>query len=423
MKKILAIAAVAAMAAGVSAYAANPFSDVSTDDWAYQAVSDLSDQGIVEGYPDGTFRGERNITRYELAQIIARLMANEDQYNAEQRATIDKLAGEYADELNNLGVRVSNLEAKVGNLYWSGDARMRLVQDYDDEGDANTDFDGRMRIRAHAQVNDSTYVEGLLRADMDFTDAKDDNDEDDVYMQRLFVHHDFGDRFGVNLGKYAEFAGQTGVMFDDEVRGIEGTYGTDTFNVTVGYGRFDGWEDPETKDNYEVTYARLAGDTARLAWDVEYYNGASDVDFSTWGAGLTWRVTDDFDIFGDYYQNTDYDDDPTLWTAGLGYGHTDLSRPGTWRLAAQYVRAERGAYLGGTTFDVSDAQDVVLDDWDSDTDSLVPGADSVHFWLAAADVVLAKNVNLHAEYAFDVSADGTDTDYDDLATVSLQYSF
>ena len=110
MKKILAIAAVAALTAGVSAYAANPFSDVSTSDWAYQAVSELSDQGIVEGYPDGTFKGERNITRYELAQIIARLMANEDQYNAEQRAMIDQLASEYADELNNLGVRVGNLD-------------------------------------------------------------------------------------------------------------------------------------------------------------------------------------------------------------------------------------------------------------------------------------------------------------------------
>ena len=107
-EKILAIAAAAALTAGVSAYAANPFSDVSPDDWAYQAVSDLSDQGVVEGYPDGTFKGERNMTRYELAQVIARLMAREDQLNAEQKATPDKLAGEYADELANLGVRVSN---------------------------------------------------------------------------------------------------------------------------------------------------------------------------------------------------------------------------------------------------------------------------------------------------------------------------
>ena len=84
MKKILALAAVAALTAGVSAYAANPFSDVTPDDWAFQAVSDLSAQGVVEGYPDGSFKGERNMTRYELAQIIARLMAKEDQLNAEQ---------------------------------------------------------------------------------------------------------------------------------------------------------------------------------------------------------------------------------------------------------------------------------------------------------------------------------------------------
>ena len=102
MKKILAIAAAAALTTGVSAYAANPFSDVSTSDWAYQAVADLSDQGVVIGYPDGTFRGERNITRYELAQIVARMMAREDQLNAEQKATLEKLAGEYADELANL---------------------------------------------------------------------------------------------------------------------------------------------------------------------------------------------------------------------------------------------------------------------------------------------------------------------------------
>ena len=62
MKKILALAAVAALTAGVSAYAANPFSDVTADDWAYQAVSDLSAQGVVEGYPDGTFKGEKNMT-------------------------------------------------------------------------------------------------------------------------------------------------------------------------------------------------------------------------------------------------------------------------------------------------------------------------------------------------------------------------
>ena len=420
MKKILAIAAVAALTAGVSAYAANPFSDVSTSDWAYQAVSQLSDQGIVEGYPDGTFRGQRNITRYELAQIIARLMANEDQFNAEQRATIDKLAGEYADELDNLGVRVSNLEAKVGNISWSGDARMRVSQGYDEEGNNDSTWDGRMRIRAHAQVNDNTYVEGLLRSDMDFTDKSEDGNSN-TYMQQLYVHHDFGDKVGVNVGKFAEFSGQSGIFFDDEIRGANVTYGTDAFHVTAGYGRFDNWGD------VEVGYGRIAGDTARLSYDVEYYQGNGTVkdDNGTsydigdlarvWGAGLTFHATDRVDVFGDFYQNTKWDGDPTLWTAGLGYGHANLANPGSFRLAAQYVKGEQGAYFGGTTLDGSDALDKTI--------GVDGDADSVHFWVASGDVVLAKNVNLHGEYVFDVNAKGTSTDYDDLAAVTLQYSF
>ena len=90
MKKIFALAAVAALTAGVSAYAANPFSDVSTDHWAYQAVADLSAQGVVEGYPNGTFGGEKHITRYEVAQLVARLLAQENELNASQKATVEQ---------------------------------------------------------------------------------------------------------------------------------------------------------------------------------------------------------------------------------------------------------------------------------------------------------------------------------------------
>ena len=167
MKKILALAAAAALTAGVSAYAANPFSDVTADDWAYQAVSDLSAQGVVEGYPDGTFKGERNMTRYELAQIVARLMAKEDQLNAQQQATLDKLAGEYADELANLGVRVSNLEKKVGNISWAGDAKMMYTNNAKKAGPDT--YKGRIRLNVKGQVNDSTYVQGRILTHIDRT--------------------------------------------------------------------------------------------------------------------------------------------------------------------------------------------------------------------------------------------------------------
>ena len=414
MKKILAIAAVAALTAGVSAYAANPFSDVSTSDWAYQAVSQLSDQGIVEGYPDGTFRGQRNITRYELAQIIARLMANEDQFNAEQRATIDKLAGEYADELDNLGVRVSNLEAKVGNISWSGDARMKWAQSYSDNGNAEDGFDGRMRINAHAQVNDSTYVEGLLRSDMDF---KNDDKESTTKMQRLYVHHDFGSHVGVNVGKYAEFFGQTGMFFDSDLQGAEATYtANDAFSLTAGYGRFADWDAADAINdvvpaNAEFGYAQINGAAGRFAYSLDYIKGNGDAKVNTWGAGLTIGLTDKLDVFGDYFKNTDADGDPDVWTAGLGFGHQDDARVGSFRVSVARVDAEKNAFLGGYTYDVSALN------------ALTKGATSVKFWNAAADVTVAKNVRLHGEYDFDVNADGTTKDYDDLATVSLNYVF
>ena len=409
MKKILAIAAVAALTAGVSAYAANPFSDVSPDDWAYQAVSDLSDQGVVEGYPDGTFKGERNMTRYELAQVIARLMAREDQLNAEQKATLDKLAGEYADELANLGVRVSNLEKKVGNISWFGDARMRWKEKgYNTDGSRKDDvWDGRMRINAKAQVNDSTYVRGRFTSNMNFKDNADANTKMDV----LFVHHQFGDKVGMNLGRNFLTLGQTGMYYDDFFDGAQLFIGDSKLTLEAGYGRMNTWINDYGQKKDDTVYARLYGKTGRIGYDAEYIKtvGAADADKkSIWGAGLTVGVTDAVDVFGDFYKNTKPAGDPQMWTAGLGFGHYNLKKPGTFRVAAQYVRNEAGAYFGGSTYTAFPASSLL-------------NVDS-KFWLANADVVLAKNIRLHGEYAFNVKTDDN-VDYDDLATVSLNYNF
>ena len=409
MKKILAIAAAAALTAGVSAYAANPFSDVSPDDWAYQAVSDLSDQGVVEGYPDGTFKGERNMTRYELAQVIARLMAREDQLNAEQKATLDKLAGEYADELANLGVRVSNLEKKVGNISWFGDARMRWKEKgYNTDGSRKADgWDGRMRINAKAQVNDSTYVRGCFTSNMNFKDDADANTKMDV----LFVHHQFGDKVGMNLGRNFLTLGQTGMYYDDFFDGAQLFIGDSKLTLEAGYGRMNTWINDYGQKKDDTVYARLYGQTGRIGYDAEYIKtvGAADADKkSIWGAGLTVGVTDAVDIFGDFYKNTEPKGDPQMWTAGLGFGHYNLKKPGTFRVAAQYVRNEAGAYFGGSTYTAFPASSLL-------------NVDS-KFWLANADVVLAKNIRLHGEYAFNVKTDDS-VDYDDLATVSLNYNF
>ena len=407
MKKILALAAVAALTAGVSAYAANPFSDVTADDWAYQAVSDLSAQGVVEGYPDGTFKGERNMTRYELAQIVARLMAKEDQLNAEQQATLDKLAGEYADELANLGVRVSNLEKKVGNISWSGDARMRYINKAKtNDKDA---WDGRLRLTVKGQVNDSTYAQGRIATNMWFKDAGDDVAKDgNTTMDRLFVNHNFGDKTSVVLGRQ-DLTVFGGLEYDDAFDGAKLAYNDGKFDAYAAFGRL---KSGDTKD--DAAFGGLGYDFGAAKLNAAYFNFTGDkakaaYGFdSIWGANLVVPVQD-FSVFGEYW-DSNADKADTTWQAGLGYSTLDAAKPGTFALNVAYNRVGAGAYLGATTYDASDFFSAIAADKD------------LKFWNVFGDVVLQKNVTLHGEYAWDI--ENTKADYDDNAwTVSLNYAF
>ena len=415
MKKVLAIAAVAALTAGVSAYAANPFSDVTPNDWAYQAVEDLSEQGVVEGYPDGTFKGERNITRYEMAQIIARMLAKEDQLNAEQRATLDKLAGEYADELANLGVRVSNLEKKVGNLYWSGDARMR----YQDKATGDDSWNGRMRINVKGQVNDSTYVQGRLNATMDFKESEDDSD---VQFDQLFANHDFGKAATVRLGRIpVAFGDQGGWLYGDSygVDGAEAAFHLgEKVDVTAGYGRFNTSDYNDKVIDHDAFYARGAAKLGEGKLGVDYIKFVGDTNDDNvagnelLGANLTIPVSD-FRVFGEYWKNTTTDSDyDTAWNAGIGYGKLNLKKPGSFAIDVAYNDVDKGIYFGGTGLQTN-----VLSYLTKDT------ATNVTFWNAIAEVALQKNVYLHGEYAFDVSTEGNTKSEEDAWTVSLNYKF
>ena len=408
MKKILALAAVAALTAGVSAYAANPFSDVTADDWAYQAVSDLSAQGVVEGYPDGTFKGERNMTRYELAQIVARLMAKEDQLNAEQQATLDKLAGEYADELANLGVRVSNLEKKVGNISWAGDAKMMYINNAGKT--AKDTYKGRIRLNVKGQVNDSTFVKGRIVTNMWFKDAGNNAaDDGNTTMDRLFVNHNFGEKTSVVLGRQ-DLTVFGGLEYDNAFDGAKLAYNDGKLDAYAAFGRLKAGD---TKD--DAAFGGLGYDFGVAKLNAAYFNFAG-LDKNTykfdsiWGANLVVPVQD-FSVFGEYW-DSNADKADTTWQAGLGYSTLDAAKPGTFALNVAYNKVGAGAYLGGTTYDASDFFGAIAADKD------------LKFWNVFGDVTLQKNVTLHGEYAWDIENTNTKVGYDDNAwTVSLNYAF
>ena len=425
MKKILALAAVAALTAGVSAYAANPFSDVTADDWAYQAVSDLSAQGVVEGYPDGSFKGERNMTRYELAQIIARLMAKEDQLNAEQQATLDKLAGEYADELANLGVRVANLEKKVGNISWSGDARMQYQHNLDGAKDHADSWNGRMRINVEGQVNDQVAVNGRFVTNMYFKDAG--TDDGDTTMDRINAKWTPNDATYVTIGRQGVALDVTGTFWDEDAvfDGVAAGWDNGKVGVEAGYGRFkdafkdEGWT---SVDSTEAWYGKLTGHIADAADVSAFYlknaqkqdgdeaGAAAGKTASAWGAGLSYGIGD-FTVDGDYVktQNTQFGD-AALWTAGLTYGEVDTDKVGSWSLGAHYVKADKGSmFLGCSALDMGDQLGYANDT-------------NVKFWVAKAGVAVQKNVELDAYYNFAAKADEGE-DPDDTWGIELNYAF
>ena len=114
MKNTSIIASAAMLLAGAAIASANPFSDVPASHWAYQAVNSMAEKGIIQGFPNGTFKGNQNVTRYQLAMITAKMIANVENCGGSvsktDLQTLEKLTVEFADELALLGVKVTALE-------------------------------------------------------------------------------------------------------------------------------------------------------------------------------------------------------------------------------------------------------------------------------------------------------------------------
>ena len=279
----------AATAFNVSA--ANPFADVDTSSWAYQAVSQLSDQGVVDGYPDGTFKGDKNVSRYELAQIIARLMAKEESLNDSQRAMVQKLSAEYAGELQSLGVRVKELEKKTGNLSNITEIRVQDIPRYDnvykDNKSSHDELSLRVRLNTMANVNDRSTVYSQLETTMSMNgstpfapnrqdwSSRESTDSDktrtgygdgDFHMNRLWATYHFGPKqdtsklpFGpsknlIGIGQFPVKMGVTGYTYDGQFKGAFISFGDyrQGGRFTIAHGR-------ATDINYNYTGPMVRG--------------------------------------------------------------------------------------------------------------------------------------------------------------------
>lgn len=290
MKHAFLKAAIAACfaCAAVTASAANPFTDVSSDDWAYQAVASLSDEGVIDGYPDGTFRGDKHVTRYEIAQIVARLMAKEDTLNASQQETLAKLSSQYADELKDLGVRVAELEKKRGATDLITELRVQSIDRYDNvfKGSVqkHNEISTRVRLNTITPVNDRVHLYSQTETIMDMNgkgvydvnriDPKDKSqtktragyDDGDFHLNRLWTTYHFGPKqdtsklpFGpsknlIGIGQFPVKMGVTGYTYDGEVKGVFASFGDylKGGRLTLAFGR-------ATNINYAYTGPMMHG--------------------------------------------------------------------------------------------------------------------------------------------------------------------
>jgi len=129
MKKTMFILVVLVLASAVSVLAQGPFTDVPTDHWAYDAVNTLQKDGILIGYPDGTFGGKRTITRYEFAVAIARVLGvnNPVMSSGLTKADVEGMLNGYAKK--------SELPAIPQNLATKDDvaALRKLIDEFRDE--------------------------------------------------------------------------------------------------------------------------------------------------------------------------------------------------------------------------------------------------------------------------------------------------
>ncbi|MFQ9671518.1 putative porin [Veillonella parvula] len=399
-KQLAAIFAATAVLGVTTAFAANPFSDVTPDSWAYQAVSQLANAGVINGYPDGTFKGQNNITRYEMAQMVAKAMANQDRANAEQQAMINRLADEFSNELNNLGVRVARLEDRVGNVKVTGDARLR----YRDAQDAKSKFDARARVQFNAKVNDRTdAVVRLTSGNFELGNSTTGGNAD-AQIDRAYVNHKFGERVSLKAGRFGQVVGG-GLAFDGTFDGAQFNAGNDKVNAQVAYGYMVSGDAAGLTKEENVTdlivnvngkvgkHAMVGGFYDRINQDDDVknvYGFNADVNFDKIWVGGEWLKASSLE-------------ESQAWTAGVGYGNYDIKKQGTWGVKGQYFNAKENAPIIDTTYNhiyTTDAKG----------------------WMATVDYALQNNVGLTANYGFDWK-DQNGNDKADFYRADLNYKF
>ena len=397
-----------AMALGVtaSAYAANPFSDVPAGHWAYDAVNKLAAEGVVDGYPDGTYGGDKLMTRYEMAQIVAKAMA--------KGANVDKLAAEFADELDSLGVRVANLEKKADNVKITGQIRASYRS-----GD-NSAHESYLRTRLflNGQINEDWTYTGRFQNRQYFDNESGD---DNLELNWAYVSGPIG---GVKVEAGRQDFVKADVM-DTRGDGVKLSYGdnvkvfgwafkaassgwanSNEWNMDIfGDANSDGEADGALlEDNDRIYVAGVEAGIGVVDAAVRYYKADNWRDNQIWEASVAGEIAKDLTLKGSYFfgdsDQSRIDGDDSGYLVGLSYRGAKASQPGSWGVYANYSDRPMSTFLEPTLF--AGGYGVFPSD-------MIDG-DGYQGFDAGANVTLAKNIVAGVKYVDVGSREGNTDD-------------
>ena len=398
MKKTLLLAAVMALGVNAGVYAANPFSDVPAGHWAYDAVNKLAAEGVVEGYPGGTYGGDRLMTRYEMAQIVAKAMA--------KGANADRLATEFAGELDSLGVRVANLEKKSDNVRITGQIRYEYGDRSGDLKEKNSKVGSiaqhrlRTRIFVNGNINEDWTYTGRFENNQILSDidgkSKGSTGDDDVTLNQAYVSGRLG---GVKViaGKTDHYAGN-GFIYDDTAEKIELSYGKDVkltayYGIPTDYGYDKMWGasvggkvgNLSLSAGYDKFQDALASiesygidNSAKTGSDNGIWNLSANYKFGDFTLAATY-LHSDVDVYNSPYNDVDTDG----YVISAGYKGADKNKPGSWGLFANYYDQGAGTFVAHTMYP---------GDWGYYMDEGFKG------YMVGGGVTLAKNMVYQLHY-------------------------
>ena len=363
LKKMLAVVAAASLAAvAAPAFAANPFSDVPMNHWAYDAVEQLSAKGILEGYPNGTFKGNRAMTRYEIATMVARMMAAGG-LSGEDLEKLKALVVEFQPELEALGVKVDGFDSRLSALEkgvggWKITGQMRFDYNaWDNDGAATgAGADGftmnRARLFLHKDLTDGITFDARYHAgrfDRWWLTAKDFMGLEGLTMRGGQFYLDWEDEDGL-------YDDNDAFNMDANYRGFDLKYNRGMFTVEGFAASNQGGSiyDPNASDEYYG--ARLKFDFSEKFWlslNGLWYN-VGNTNYKTYWAGLGFSFMDGLELKGAYYME-DIDgaaiDDPKAWKAILDVSQDVLKFTSLW---VEYAQFDQGFYIDRSPWSFSD---------------------------------------------------------------------